>query len=57
MGKKIDISTLTESEKKIVLARREYNRRYASTHKEQIKKYRNDYYLRQAEKAAAEKPN
>ena len=46
-----DLSTLSEIERAIILARRAYKRKWREQNPEKVAKHQADFYLRQAEKS------
>ena len=52
-----DIENLTREEREVIAARREYKRRWRQANPDKVKAANRRFYLRQAEKLAAEKEN
>lgn len=46
-----DLSTLSEIERAVILARRAYKRKWREQNPDKVAKHQADFYLRQAEKA------
>lgn len=52
-----DVSKLTPAERELVLARREYKRRWRQSNPDKVRAANERFYQRQAEKLAAENAN
>lgn len=50
----IDVNTLSEEERAIVLARRAYNREWKAKNRDKVKAHQERFYKKHAEKPAAE---
>ena len=53
----IDVNTLNEEEKAVILARRAYKKAWREKNKDKVKASNARFYLKQAKKLAKEKPS